>query len=133
MVYAASADAAQSLVDVRDIAAVAALILRAPTAHAGKTYTLTGGESLTDTQRAAILSQAVGHTVGFTAIAVDQAVNTMKNDWGMPEVMVDWMSSLNQIISAGYAAGISSDVQNLLTREPITFKQFAQDHAALWR
>jgi uncharacterized protein YbjT (DUF2867 family) len=133
MVYAASADAAQSLVDVRDIAAVAALILRAPEAHAGKAYTLTGGESLTDTQRVAMLSQAVGHAVGFTAISVDQAAHTMKSDWGMPEVMVDWMSSLNQIVSAGYAAGISGDVQNLLGRAPITFRQFALDHAALWR
>jgi uncharacterized protein YbjT (DUF2867 family) len=133
MVYAASADAAQSLVDVRDIAAVAALILRAPAAHAGKAYTLTGGEALTDTQRAAILSLAVGHTVGFTAISVEQAAHTMKSDWGMPEVMVDWMSSYNQIVSAGDAAGISSDVQKLLGRAPIAFKQFAQDHAALWR
>ncbi len=132
MVYAASADAAQSLVDVRDIAAVAALILLAPADHAGKAYTLTGGEALTDTQRVTILSQAVGHTVGFTAISVDQAAHTMRSDWGMPEVMVDWMSSLNQIVSAGYAAGISSDVQNLLGRAPITFKQFALDHAALW-
>jgi uncharacterized protein YbjT (DUF2867 family) len=133
MVYAASADAAQSLVDVRDIAAVAALILRAPAAHAGKAYTLTGGEALTDTQRAAILSLAVGHTVGFTAISVDQAAHTMKSDWGMPEVMVDWMSSYNQIVSAGHAAGISRDVQNLLGRAPITFKQFALDYAARWR
>jgi uncharacterized protein YbjT (DUF2867 family) len=133
MVYAASADAAQSLVDVRDIAAVAALILLAPADHAGKAYTLTGGEALTDTQRVTILSQAVGHTVGFTAISVDQAAHAMRSDWGMPEVMVDWMSSLNQIVSAGYAAGISSDVQNLLGRAPITFKQFALDHAALWR
>jgi uncharacterized protein YbjT (DUF2867 family) len=39
MLYAASADAAQSLIDVRDIAAVAARVLSAPAAHAGKAYT----------------------------------------------------------------------------------------------
>lgn len=133
MVYAASADAAQSLVDVRDIAAVAALILRDPAPHAGKAYTLTGGEALTDTQRVAMLSQAVGHAVGFTPLSVEQAVQTMKNDWGMPDVMVDWMSSLDQIVSAGYAAGISADVQHLLGRSPTSFTQFASDHAPLWR
>jgi uncharacterized protein YbjT (DUF2867 family) len=133
MCYAATADAAQSLIDVRDIAAVAAKILQSPAAHAGKAYTLTGAESLTDTERVAILSTALGRPVGFTPISVEYAANTMRTEWGMPEVMVDWMSSLNQIVSAGYAAGISPDVQTLLGRAPITFQQFAKDHAAQWQ
>jgi uncharacterized protein YbjT (DUF2867 family) len=133
MCYAATADAAQSLIDVRDIAAVAAQILLSPAAHAGKAYTLTGGESLTDTERVAILSTVLSKPVGFTPISVEYAANTMKTQWGMPEVMVDWMSSLNQIVSAGYAAGISPDVQTLLGRAPITFQQFAKDHAAQWQ
>jgi uncharacterized protein YbjT (DUF2867 family) len=133
MWYAASSDAAQSLIDVRDIAAVAAQILLNPAAHAGKAYTLTGGESLTDTERVAILSKALSKPVGFTPISVEYAANTMETEWGMPEVMVDWMSSLNQIVSAGYAAGISPDVQTLLGRAPITFQQFAKDHAVQWQ
>ncbi len=133
MWYAASNDAAQSLIDVRDIAAVAAQILQNPAAHAGKAYTLTGGESLTDTQRVAALSAVLGKSVGFTPISVEYAANTMKNQWGMPDVMVDWMSSLNQIVSAGYAAGISPDAQVLLGRTPISFSQFAKDYATQWQ
>jgi uncharacterized protein YbjT (DUF2867 family) len=129
MWYAASADAAQSLIDVRDIAAVAAHILQNPAAHAGRAYTLTGGESLTDTQRVAILSAAVGRAVGFKPISVEYAAATMKKDWDMPDAMVNWMSSLNQIVSAGYAASISPDVRTLLGRAPITFQQFAHDYA----
>jgi uncharacterized protein YbjT (DUF2867 family) len=133
MWYAASSDAAQSLIDVRDIAAVAAQILLHPAAHAGKAYTLTGGESLTDTQRVAILSSALGKPLGFTPISVEYAADTMKTQWGMPAVMVDWMSSLNQIVSAGYAAGISLDLQTLLGRAPITFQQFAKNYATQWQ
>lgn len=133
MWYAASADAAQSLIDVRDIAAVAAKILQSPATHAGKAYTLTGGESLTDTERMSILSSVLGRNVGFIPISVEYAANTMKNEWGMPEVMVDWMRSLNQIVSAGYAADISNDVQTLLGRTPITFAQFAKDYASQWQ
>jgi uncharacterized protein YbjT (DUF2867 family) len=133
MCYAATADAAQSLIDARDIAAVAAKIVLNPAPHAGKAYTLTGGESLTDTERVAVLSTVLGKSVGFTPISVEYAANTMKTQWGMPAVMVDWMSSLNQIVSAGYAAGISPDVQTLLGRAPITFQQFAKDHAAQWQ
>jgi hypothetical protein len=43
------------------------------------------------------------------------------------------MSSLNQIVSAGYAASISPDVQTLLGRTPITFRQFAHDYAKQWQ
>lgn len=133
MWYAASADAAQSLIDARDIAAVAALILQAPAAHRGKAYTLTGGESLTDTERVAILSAAVGREVGFTPVSIEASASAMKNEWGLPDVMVDWMSSLNQIVSAGYAAAIGRDVPALLGRAPITFAQFARDYARHWR
>jgi uncharacterized protein YbjT (DUF2867 family) len=133
MVYTATADAAQSLIDVRDIAAVAAHILQNPAPHAGKAYTLTGGESLTDTQRAALLSQALAHPVGYTAVSVEHSSGVMRNEWHMPAVLVDWMDSLNTLVGMGYAAGISPDVQNLLGRAPISFAQFAKDHATAWQ
>ncbi len=129
---AASSCAAQSLIDVRDIAAVAAKIALNPAAHADKAYTLTGGESLTDTERVAILSTVSRKPLGFTPISVEDAANTMKTEWGMPEVRVDWMSSLNQIISTGSAAGISPYVQTLLGRAPIKFQQFAKGYVTLW-
>jgi uncharacterized protein YbjT (DUF2867 family) len=131
--YAATADAKQSLVDVRDIAAVAVKILLAPAAHAGKAYTLTGGESLTDTERVALLSQAVGRTVGYQAITPEYSASVMRDEWKMPAELVDWMDSLNRLVSAGYASGISPDVQTLLGRAPITFAQFARDYAATWK
>jgi uncharacterized protein YbjT (DUF2867 family) len=133
MVYAATNDAAQSLVDVRDIAAVAAKILINPQPHAGKAYTLTGGESLTDSQRSAVLSTVLAKPVGYTAISVEQASSTMKNEWQMPAVMVDWMDSLNTLVGLGYASGISPDVQTLLGRAPHRFEQFAKAYQARWQ
>ena len=133
MLYAATNDAAQSLIDVRDIAAVAAVILRNPQAHAGKAYTLTGGESLTDTARARELSQAIGKTVGYTPISVEYSSGVMRNEWHMPAVLVDWMDSLNILVGMGYAAGISPDTEQLLGRKPICFAQFARDYAANWQ
>jgi uncharacterized protein YbjT (DUF2867 family) len=132
MVYAATADAKQSLIDVRDIAAVAAVVVTNPSAHAGKAYTLTGGESLTDSERSAILSQATGKTIGYTAIPVEAASKTMANEWHMPAPLVDWMDSLNTLIGLGYAGAISPDVETLLGRKPISFAQFARDHAKVW-
>jgi uncharacterized protein YbjT (DUF2867 family) len=133
MIYAATNDAAQSLIDVRDIAAVAAKILISPQPHASKAYTLTGGESLTDSQRAAVLSTALGKTVGYTAIPVEAASNTMKNEWKIPAELVDWMDSLNTLVGMGYASGISPDVAQLLGRAPIGFEQFASDYVTAWK
>lgn len=131
-VYAAHADAAQSLVDTRDIAAVAATILRNPTPHAGKAYTLTGGEALTTQQFVAEISSALGKPVAYQPVSFEQAVEAMKG-MGMPGWMIELFDSLNRVISAGYAAGVSPDVEHLLGRKPITARRFVQDNVAAWR
>ena len=130
-VYGATADAAQSMVDVRDIAAVAARVLADPEPHAGKAYTLTGGESLTDSQRLKVLSEVLGRTVSFVEVSVEAASASMAQ-MGMPAPIVTLLDSLNTLVSAGYAGAISPDVQNLLGRAPIGFRQFAQDYKATW-
>jgi len=131
-VHGATGDTPQSLIDTRDIAAVAATILASPAAHAGKAYTLTGGDALTDSQRAAVLSQVLGRPIKFVAVPPDAAVAGMRQ-MGMPDALVDWLASLNALVSAGHAAAISPDAARLLGRAPITFAQFAADHRAAWQ
>ncbi len=130
-VYGATADAPQSLVDVRDIAAVAATVLTNPKAHAGKAYTLTGAEALTDSQRVQIMGDVLGHAVSFVAVSREAGRASMAQ-MGMPESLVEWLDSLNALVSAGYAAAISPDVQNLLGRAPIGFRRFVQDFQGAW-
>src|SRR5215472_19041486 len=60
--FAPIGDATVSAVDVRDIAAVAAVVLT-ESGHEGATYTLTGPEAITHSQIAAALSAALGRTV----------------------------------------------------------------------
>jgi uncharacterized protein YbjT (DUF2867 family) len=131
LINAAHGDAHKSMVDVRDIAAVAATILINPSAHAGKVYTLTSNDSLTENESVAILSAAIGKTVRYEAISNEEAITGMKQ-WGLPPEIIDAMASLNQIIAAGYAAGTTGDVQALLGRAPISFTQFAKDYAGVW-
>lgn len=131
MLVGATADAPQALVDARDIAAVAARVLLDPAPHAGQAYTLTSDEALTDSQRAAILSGVLGRPVGFTAVPLAAGEDSLRG-MGMPPELVDWMGSLNAIISAGYASGTTGDVERLLGRKPLRFAQFAQDYAATW-
>jgi uncharacterized protein YbjT (DUF2867 family) len=58
LINAAHGDAKKSMVDARDIAAVAATILLNPSTHAGKAYTLTSNDSLTKLSRTRLQSMA---------------------------------------------------------------------------
>jgi len=131
-VYAASADAPQSLVDVRDVAAVATVVLQDPAAHAGRAYTLTGPKALTDTQRVAILARALDRPIAFTPISLVAAEERMRA-MGMPPAVVEWLGSLNQLTSAGLAAATSPDIVNLLERPATSFERFVVDHLSVWK
>jgi uncharacterized protein YbjT (DUF2867 family) len=130
--HLATGDARQSLIDARDIADVAAAILRQPSAHAGRAYTLTGGESQSDSERAEILARAVGRPVRAEFISPQAAVQSMQA-MGFAPALVEWMDSLNRLVAAGHAAGISPDAAALLGRAPRRFDAFAREHAAVWR
>src|SRR5579872_2902317 len=65
--FAPLGDARVSLVDVRDIAAVAAAALT-QTGHEGKTYDITGPEALTHAEMAAHLSRELGRRILFTDV-----------------------------------------------------------------
>jgi uncharacterized protein YbjT (DUF2867 family) len=130
-IYMADGGQSQSLIDTRDIAAVAAQVLVAPQAHVGQAYTLTGSESFTGVQAASWIIQAIGRLVQHVSIPTAQAVATMQQ-WQMPPEIIDIMDSLNHIVSAGYAAAISPEVERLLGRKPRTFAAFAKEHASRW-
>ena len=129
--YAPHGQGATSLIDARDIAEVAALVLADPSAHLGQAYDLTGGEALTNAEQMALISQAINRPVQYVdipAAAGTEAMTTM----GFPPILVDWFTSLNAVIAAGYASGVSPEVQRLLGRAPRTFAAFVKEHAAVW-
>jgi len=130
VVHAPHGDGAQSLVDARDIADAAAAVLVEPGAHAGKAYVLTGPEALTDAQMVAMISAALGREVRYVDVPEAAARQAMQ---GMPEVMIDWFMSLNQIIKSGWAARITDDVQRLTGHAPRGFADFVRENVAAWR
>jgi uncharacterized protein YbjT (DUF2867 family) len=131
-IYMADNGKSQALIDTRDIAAVAAKVLTDPGAHAGKAYMLTGGEEFTGAEAAQTIGQALGKSVLHVSVATEDAVATM-NQWGMPAFIVKLMDSLNKIVSAGYASGVSPDVERILGRKPRTFSAFVNENVAAWR
>jgi uncharacterized protein YbjT (DUF2867 family) len=129
---AAHGDAAITMVDVRDIAEVAAIVLSNPAAHAGRAYTLTGGEALSTGGQVAVISRAIGRPVRYRAISPEQAETALRG-WGLPAAQIALYSSLAYVYRQGWAAGLSPDVQTLTGHAPRSFADFVAEHAAAWR
>lgn len=119
-------------IDVRDIAAVAAEVLKHPEQHAGQAYVLTGPETLTNRQALDLIGEAIDQTIALVDIPEEAAVKSMR-DMGMPEFVVDVMSSLNQVIAAGYVAELTDWVERITGRKPRNFADYAREYASAWR
>ena len=129
--YIAAGDAKVSIVDVRDIAAIAALALT-ETGHEGKIYEITGPESLTHTEMADRLSEAIGKTVKYVNISPD----SMRQDllsFGMPAWQADGLVEDYDIYRRGEAAKVTSTVRDVTGIVPIAFSQFARDYKDFFR
>ena len=124
-------DGKNSLIDTRDIGAVAAVALTED-GHAGKEYTLTGSESLNYAEALAVLSEAAGRTIPFVAVTQDDARRAMTAE-GWPPDEMDLMLYLYDGIRQGWYAAVTPDVAEVLGRPPLTLRQFAEEHAEAWR
>jgi uncharacterized protein YbjT (DUF2867 family) len=116
-----------SLVDVRDIAAVA-LVALTESGQEGKKYTLTGPEALSNQDIATKLSKVLGTSVSYIDVSEEQARKTMLSS-GMPSWMVPALLELSRISKDGYLADVSPVVKQVLKRTPTSFDQFLADHA----
>ena len=125
-------DAKVSLVDVRDIAAVAVKSLIDEDKHKNKTYLITGPEALSYHQVAEILSNATGKKISYVNISEEEAKATMK-EIGMSDWLINTVSELSDYFRKGKASEISSTVEEVTGRKPISFYQFANDYAEAFR
>ena len=129
--YMPQGQGAVSFVAGADIAAVGAAALTG-TGHEGKAYTLTGPEALGMAQVAELVGQAAGRPVHYVDVP-EAATRKGMLDAHVPEWMVEALLQLFAMNKAGYAAGVSDDIQKVTGRAPTTFAQFAQKHAAAWK
>jgi uncharacterized protein YbjT (DUF2867 family) len=125
--YAPMGAARISVVDVRDIAAVAAEVLTAP-AHQGKTYFITGPESLTYAGMAERLTAELGKPVAYVDVPPEAAGDAMLQS-GMPRWTVDAVLELFALWKVNSAAEVADTVKHEGKKDPITFAEFAHDYA----
>lgn len=124
-------DAPVSMVDGRDVAAVAAAVLTDP-GHAGRAYTLTGPEALTHFAIARMLADASGRSVEFEECTDEEMLGWLVGSGWPPEV-AGVVIALYQSVRAGVRAAVTGDVEHVLGRPARSFRTFAEDHAQEWR
>jgi nucleoside-diphosphate-sugar epimerase len=116
-----------SAVDVRDIAAVAAIVLTEQ-GHEGKTYTITGPTAVTHPEMASAIGEAIGRPVAFVDVP-PQAFGGALRAAGIPAWQVDGLIEDYAHYARGEAAAISPHVREVTGVEPHDVRTFARDHA----
>jgi uncharacterized protein YbjT (DUF2867 family) len=118
--YADAGDARISMVDTRDVAAVAAVVMT-ESGHGGAHYDVTGPEALSYHDVAAKLSSALGRDVTYVD-APDDAVRGALLGFGLDQWFVDALVGLYQDYrrsgTDGYASVVTDTVERLTGRPP---------------
>ena len=123
-------DGATSTIHERDVAAVSARVL-VDAAHAGRSYVLTGPQSLTQRAKVRLIGEATGREVPWVEVAPEQFRQAMLAQ-GLPEDVPDrvigyWSDRVQQ------PGPSSADVSQILGRPALTFAEWAAEHAAAFR
>jgi len=120
-----------SFLDVRDIGAVAAVALTQP-GHAHREYDLTGGEALDYYQVANIFSEVLGRQISYkNPSGIHFFFSKLRQGTPLPfSLVMTWLYSSTK---NGVAAIVTSDVERLSGRKPITFRQYVSDFQDCWK
>jgi uncharacterized protein YbjT (DUF2867 family) len=121
-------DARVQFIDARDVAAAAVKCLLDPKPHAGKSYLLTG-YLITMAEAAAVFTEVLGKAVRY----VKADGRLAKQAWekmGLPEWLVEALDTVNEVIRSETYIQHYPDLENLLQRPPLSFRQFVEHHRA---
>ncbi|MDE0780333.1 MAG: SDR family oxidoreductase [Alphaproteobacteria bacterium] len=121
------ADINLGMIDVRDTADVAAVVLTTE-GHAGQVYELSG-PNVTPAEAVAAIGSAIGKVIDFIPVPMEGAIGAMK-ERGMPDWLVDHQSTLMGLAAEGNMATYGNDlIEKLAGHAPRTPADFARDHA----
>ena len=126
-----------SFIDVRDIAAVAVKILtEVPDKSTGellsnRAYNLTGAAALTYSEVAAIFTTVLSRPIHYTNPSIPTFIwQMLQQGFPLPFVLV--MVGIYTTARFGLADLVTSDIQQLLNRSPISIDRYVEDYRECW-
>jgi uncharacterized protein YbjT (DUF2867 family) len=122
-------DGKTSPVAVEDVARVFTAVLVNPQPHIGKIYHLTGPQSENMQFYAQEYSKALGRTITFQDIPVEQWRAALL-ERGLPVHLVDHVTTMAELHRTGRYDRMSDDVLTLTGQEPLSMQDFVRKNAA---
>lgn len=119
-----------TLVDTRDIGAVAAVVIMAPHLHAGSAYELTAQTALTFGEMAQSLSAGLGVQIRYRSPSL-VAFFREKRSQGTPPMFIAVMIMLHYLPRFGKAPDVTDWVEKITSKAPIEFAEFIEDYKAV--
>lgn len=117
-----------SFIDVRDIADSAAAALTS-TAFDNKAFNLTGPKALSYGEAAAIISQAIGKPVGYSAVSDDVFIGILTGA-AVPKDYAAFLASIFYPVREGWTSAVTGDVETLTGHAPRSLETYVADHVA---
>jgi len=130
--YQSTGNAKISHIDLGDIAAAAAGILRSAAQHAGKIYELQGPEALSYAEVAEKISKVTGRQVQYVDIPPDAQRKALLN-MDMPDFLVTALLELQEYYAAGNASRVDGTLESLIHRAPTKMDDFLKENADQFR
>jgi uncharacterized protein YbjT (DUF2867 family) len=120
-----------SVIDARDVAAVATVMLTGVPPPAG-CFELTGPEALSCDGIADVLTRVLGREVRYVDTEPGETRATLLAQ-GLCPWLTDIVMQLYDLSARGGVARVTSDVADVLGRPPASFEAFALDYADAFR
>jgi uncharacterized protein YbjT (DUF2867 family) len=107
---------------------VIARLLQNADGHIGSTIPISGPVEMDHVQMAAELSEALGRTIVFQDLPVEEYVKSLR-DMGVPPYVVQHLGGAMVDYQHGHMSGADDNVERLTGRRPMTVGEFARAHA----
>jgi len=116
-------------VDESDLSEIIERILDEGKPHYDKVYSLVNREEIDPKYLLASIGEALGEEVLAQEIPIDLYIETLQ---AMPGMSTEWIEAVRVILTDERSYVSSSDVKDLLGREPRNFHDWAQENAHLF-
>ena len=117
-----------ALVDVRDVARVAAATLTEER-HAGATYVVSGPEALSYGEAAEMIGAAIGKEVAYEAADPHAFRDGLVAERGLPRWRADELAFIGSAYGGGSGESVTDVVRRVGGGQPRTFSEFVGEHA----
>ena len=131
LIQAPAGQAKTSFVDLRDVGEVGAHLLMQDKLK-NRTYQLTGGEAFNLGNVTAILSEELGRDISYHEINEEDYRLLLKSE-GWMDVSINASISVCRFVKQGLNSMVTSGINDILGRDPKTFREYVKDYIKYWQ